>query len=132
MPLVTPSTLTLLINSIWDLLSCASICARLCAGQCVWISDAHLALWIDEADSSNRAASAIMAALLAQWAVIRLHGSLAGPMSEAACSDASFSYLIEAALVAVQVMAGHMHPCSGWLVVAACAGCWALVVRECG
>jgi hypothetical protein len=126
--MISISTIILLLNSLWDFISALSICARLCAGQCVWVSDAHLGLWVDESDRSNHAASAIMAALLTQWAVIRLHGALS---SEAACSDAGFTYLVEATLVAIEVIAGNMHQLSGGLVVAACMVCWALVMREC-
>ena len=120
----TISTILLLLNALWDLASAASIGA----GRCAWIADAHLALWTDDA---GRAASVLMAVLLLQWGAIRLHGAVAGPTSEAACSDASVTYVLEGAWVAFEVMAGHMHPLSGWSVVTACVVCWGLVVREC-
>ena len=95
------------------------------------LANAHLGLWIREEDSTNGAASALMAALLAQWSVIRMHGAYAGPTSEAACSDASLSYAIEATLVTAAVVFLRMHALSGWFVVTARVVCWALIVREC-
>ena len=97
----------------------------------MWVSDAHLGLWVDESDRSNRAASAIMVILLIQWAVIRLNGGLSPPSSEATCTNASFTYFIEAVLVAVEVIAGNMHRLRGGFVVVSCVVCWAVVMSEC-
>ena len=127
----TISTIILFANSAWDLISSISILQNLTTHRCLWLADAHLALWTDDANRTNHAASAVMAALLVQWALVRLRGALAGPLSDAACVDASFTYALEAVMVAAEVAVGNMHGPSGWFVVMACVVCWALVVREC-
>ena len=127
--MLTISTIILFFNSLWDLVSFIAICARIRLGRCRWLADAHLGLWVREDDQTNHATSAIMAILLLQWSVIRLHGALSGPTSDAACFDASGTYLLEAALV--ETVSGNMHALSGWFVVTMSAVCWALVVREC-
>jgi hypothetical protein len=127
------STILLLANALWDLLSAAAILIRthLLPNHCLYLADAHLALWADEADRQNLAASATMAFLLLQWAIVRLRGAAAGPVSDAACVDAAASYVVEAAMVAFEVAAGRMHALGGWAVVVLSFVCWAIVVREC-
>ena len=127
----TISTTILFLNSLWDFASAVAICARLSLGRCVLLADAHLGLWVDEEDRGNGAASAIMAILLAQWSFTRMHGALSGPASEAACVDASATYVFEAVMVAIEVAAGRMYGLSGWFVVTVSVVCWALVMREC-
>ena len=127
----TISTTLLFLNSLWDLLSFVAISARIRLGRCLWLADAHLGLWVRDEDRENHAASAIMAILLLQWSLTRMLGALSGPTSDAACFDASATYLLEAALVAVETMFGNMHALSGWFVVTMSAVCWSLVVREC-
>jgi hypothetical protein len=126
----TISTTILFLNSIWDLISFLSICSRHLP-CCRLLADAHLGLWTDELDRANPAAAAAMATLLLQWALVRLRGAASGPASDAACVDASATYVLEAAMVAVGVARGRMWRFSGWMVVVMSAVCWALVVREC-
>jgi hypothetical protein len=128
---LTVATVLLFLNSFWDLVSVIAICARMQLGRCYNIADAHLGLWVDQDDSEGFAAAAIMAVLLAQWSLLRMQGALSGPHSDAACFDASTTYVLEAVLVAFGVVAGRMHRLSGWFVVTTCVVCWALVVREC-
>jgi hypothetical protein len=117
---ISISTVILLLNSLWDIVSAIAIFFHLSMQRCTWLANAHIGLWTTEADRSNHAAAVVMAALLLQWAFIRLHGALSGPMSDAACSDASATYVIEAGLVAIEVVIGNMHALSGWVVAAAC------------
>lgn len=128
---ITISTTILFINALWDFASFVSISASSWTSRCLWLADAHLGLWIDENNRENHAASTVMAILLAQWSIVRMHGALAGPMSDAACFDATATYALEAIMVAVEVSLGNMHGLSGWFVVVLCLVCWALVLREC-
>ena len=128
---ITISTTILFINAIWDCISSISIYTRTWTGRCMWLADAHLALWINEEDRANHAASTIMAILLAQWSLTRMHGALTGPMSDEACIDATATYAFEAVLVGVEMVTGNMHASSGLFVVAVSIVCWALVLREC-
>jgi hypothetical protein len=130
MPL-TISTLILLLNSLWDLLSSLSIYFLLHFGRCTPLANTHLALWTDEADRRSYAASAVMAALLLQWSLVRGQGALSGPRSDAACVDASATYVLEAVMVGLEVVAGRMHGLAGWGVVVLCVVCWGVVMREC-
>ncbi len=126
---LTLSTGILLVNSVWDIVSALSICLYISNQHCSFIANAHLLLWIDE--QPNNQAAFLMAFLLIQWALLRLHGALSGPTSVAACTDASLSYVVEGMLVLIQILLGNMHCASGWFVVIACVGCWAIVMREC-
>ena len=91
----------------------------------------HLGLWVNVEDQVNEKVAAVMVILLIQWGFIRFHGSLVGPVSEATCVDASFTYMLEAALVLVEVVAGNMHQTLGWFTVVACVVCWMIIMSEC-
>jgi hypothetical protein len=128
---ITVSTIVLFLNALWDIASALAIFFHLSMRRCTWLANAHIGLWATEEDRSNHAAAVVMAALLLQWAFIRLHGALSGPMSEATCSDASVTYVIEAGLIGIEVAIGNMHVLSGWAVAVACVVCWGVVLREC-
>ena len=129
--MATISTVLLFINALWDIISFFAICARVLLGRCLVVADAHLGLWIDDDDREGFASSCILSVLLVQWGLLRLQGAVSGPQSDAACFDASTTYVLEAALVAFGVVSGRVHRLSGWFVVTMCIACWALVVREC-
>ena len=125
------STGVLFINAAWDLLSAAAICLFVAYRRCGAVAYAHLGLWVEDEDRMDERAAAVMAVLLLQWGLTRLHGALAGPVSEAACVDALVTYMLEGMLVVIEVVAGNMHPGRGWFVVAACGVCWAVVIFGC-
>jgi hypothetical protein len=127
--MATISTVLLYINALWDIISFFAICARLQLGKCLLVAEAHLGLWIDEDDLEGFAF--VLSILLLQWGLLRLQGAVSGPQSDAACFDASTTYVLEAALVAFGVVSGRVHQLSGWFVVTMCIACWAVVVREC-
>ena len=124
MSVITIATVVLFANAAWDFISSVSIILNLAFRRCSFISSAHLALWVDEENRANHAACSIMAILLMQWAFIRSRGALAGPLSDAACTDSTLTYALEAGLVAAEVAIGNIHGPSGWFVVMACAGRW--------
>ena len=129
--LTTLSTGLLLVNAVWDLISAASICFFISFRWCGPLASMHLGLWVNAEDQMNANIAAVMAILLLQWGLIRFHGALAGPVSEATCVDASLTYTLEATLVLVEVVAGNMHRTLGCLTVLACVLCWMVVMSEC-
>ena len=126
---LTISTAILLLNAIWDIVSALSIFLYISEQQCSFLANAHLLLWVEE--QTNKTAAFLMAFLLVQWALLRLHGALSGPTSVAACTDASMSYVVEGMLILIQTLLGNVHFVSGWFVVLACVVCWVTVMREC-
>ena len=121
----------LLLNAEWDLLSALSICLFVSYRMCGAVAYMHLGLWVREEDQLNENSAAVMAILLLQWGLIRFHGALAGPVSEATCVDVSVTYMMEALLVLVEVVAGNMHPWRGGFVVVSCVVCWLVIMGGC-
>ena len=115
----------LLLNAEWDLLSALSICLFVSYRMCGAVAYMHLGLWVREEDQLNENSAAVMAILLLQWGLI--HGTLAGPVSEATCVDVSVTYMMEALLV----VAGNMHPWRGGFVVVSCVVCWLVIMGGC-
>ena len=127
----TLSTGLLFANGVWDFISALSICFFISYRWCAAVANMHLGLWVNVEDRVNEKVAAVMVILLIQWGFIRFHGSLVGPVSEATCVDASFTYMLEAALVLVEVVAGNMHQTLGWFTVVACVVCWMIIMSEC-
>ena len=127
----TLSTCVLLLNAVWDFVSALAILIKIPTGQCTTIANAHLLLWKDEADQTDKFSMCLMIILLTQWAIVRLYGALYGPKSDVTCTDAVATYVAEGALMLLMVVAGKMHVVSGWFVVIACGVCIAVVRAEC-
>jgi hypothetical protein len=127
----TLSTCVLLLNAAWDFVSALAILIKIPTGQCTAIANAHLLLWKDEADQTDKFSMCLMIILLTQWAIVRLYGALNGPKSDVTCTDAVATYVAEGGLMLLMVLTGKMHVVSGWSVVIACGVCIAVVRVEC-
>jgi hypothetical protein len=128
---LTLSTGLLFANAVWDFISSVSICFFVSYRRCASLANMHLGLWVDEEEQMNESLATVMSVLLLQWGLVRLRGSLEGPVSEATCVDASLTYMLEAALILIEVVSGKMHWAPGWFVVIACVVCWVVVMGEC-
>ena len=94
----------LIANSVWDLLSCFTICLRDTSPSCASFANLHLALWTDEEDRTGHAAGVLFAFLLIHWSYLRALSALVEWRDVAV-----WTYLVEAALFVSQAAVGRMQ-----------------------
>ena len=106
----TISSFILLANAIFDLLCSFSILANL--GP---LSTIHTSLWLESFDSTNGAATHLMAFLIFAWGTMRFWGAFG------ICRSAAFfSYLLEGIVFGSETLVFHrMHFAQGLAVTAA-------------
>jgi hypothetical protein len=104
----TVSTIILLANGIFDLSCACSIFADIPP-----LNTIHTSLWYDPIDSTNSAATHLMAFLIFFWGTLRIWGAF-----DIVCRTAcSFSYLIEGMVFASEtVIFQRMHFAQGLAV----------------
>ena len=105
-PLVMLNVL-LIVNGVWDV--CCALCI-LC--KLPPLRYVHISLWKDEEDSTNSAASHLMAYLISVWGGMRLAAGYG------LCLECAWvSYLIEAVVFASETLVfGRMHAGQGTAV----------------
>ena len=112
----------LVANVLWDFVSAIAVWVCAVCESRNFIADAHVALWADEENRTNFAASALFAFLLVHWCCLRLVAVvLDWPQF------AVWTYAMEALWVLLMVVLGRMHEFAGCAVVMLCVLC-ALVV----